>query len=286
MNFPEWISTMTVAEVADTVLAYLKVLAWPLFLLLVLHKFRIELQGLLARLKSLDGGPVKASFHDISSTVQNAAEADADATKKQEEARAKAAEAEAKAAAEAGNQVPRVDGPEKMESPGGVAVGDLGEKQAEDEAPHNRDFQEVSVDDSGGWVPRGHPAWTISLHKVDRAWRDLEVVTGNLVKTFDLGATDPDLEKRPEDPALFFRHMQRNYGGSRKATDAAISARRLRKQMYEGIVLDRDEAEALAGAVRDLKSSAQKYASLLTGRRLAKHLLEKYGDETLPPMGS
>lgn len=272
MNFWEWISTMTVDEVADTVLEYLKVLVWPLFFLIVLRTFRVQLRGLLARLKSVAGGPVKASFHDIVNTAKDAADADADASRQQEE--------------ESGGKVQGADGQAVTESPGGlVTEGDSENHVSENAADHHK-LNELLMDDSAEWQPLTWRSWQSSRHKVDRSWRDLERVTAKTVKSYGLSATDPHLEKHPEDPALFFRHMHLNYGGSRKAVEAAISARRLRKQISEGVVIDRDEAEALAGAIDDLRSSAQKYDTLLAGRRLAKHLLEKYGDERPPTMNS
>lgn len=267
MNFSDWISTMTVHEVADTVLAYFKVLTWPLIIVTVLLIFRKEVGGLLDRVNGVQGGPLKVSFRDVAGTVAAAAAADADATRQQKEA------------------ADQIQGP----------VGSESGQNSEEEAPEssspshiNKDaapkstLRELLDNDAAAWEPMKWRIRTGFLREVESAWRELERVTADTVNSFDFRAADPYFRDHPGDPVAFFLYMHRNYGGSRKAFEAARSARQLRKQVSAGVVIDRDEAEALTGAINDLTSSARKYATMLAGQRLGKRILEKIGSETLP----
>lgn len=263
MNFWEWASTMSVEQVSKTVLAFLKVLAWPVVVVLVVVMFRTELTALLQRLESLDGPGFQSKFRrTIAETVEGAEAAEEDVR-------------QLAAAVESASNAPL---------PSGTAPADADESREEEpitKGPQSQSLESMALSSFRRGMQRGLD----NPHRVlATAWRRLEDETKLATSKIPLGSKASAVKANPSDPVALFDYL---YDVDVISEETMMTVRRakwlstafgytFRNEAY------RRELIEVAGAIDSLRRSLKKISVILAGQERVQKILDEHGDETLP----
>lgn len=286
MNFPEWVSVMSVREVLDVVLSYIKVfLSWPAVVFIALIIFRRRIGSLIERVKSV--APTKVSFYDVSETVQDArAAAEQAASRLQEDSSVKGtSDVEEQAQAnDVGDALRPDDDADESNSRATLSDDDRAEmllrvptvgpvlerlRRRQEQTSMRRRLQSRSSQDAAALV--------------ERAWEQLEQTSLEAAKSLGL-STDSRMTRprRIWTPLEVFQTLYLDGRGSREAIRAVENAMRVRNDIANGAVIDADEAQALADALDELSDTAVKLVRIKNGEKVIRSWLDRHGHETLP----
>lgn len=300
MNFPEWVSAMSVREVLDVALSYFKViLSWPAVALIAVLIFRAPIARLIARVKSIEG--YKVSFGEVNETVVNARAAAQQATTRllEDASGVDSAVAEAQPSDAGDAQRAAKDDTDQATSSADaqpnrsnrrtqVPSGEHRDarKQTQYRSPfaeamrkreREREQEQARMRHWMRFVSKEDP-----VELIDRAWKQLEETTLDTARTLGYPTPTAGGLVRYWSPAELFTALYLDGRGSREAVLAVQNATSVRNDMARGADIDLDEAHALADAIDELSDTARKLAQIKDGEKIVKSWLERHGDETLP----
>ncbi|WP_295792166.1 hypothetical protein [uncultured Microbacterium sp.] len=263
---------MSVEQVSKMVLAFLKVLAWPVVVIVAVTMFRKELTSLLGRLESLDGLGIQSKFRRaVAETVEGAEAAEEDARK---------LAAAVKGAAE------NIAEPAPASKP---------ETEANEPA-ESSDEQHAPVVTSGQ-RPESTTWSAIRLGIFEReahnpqgalidAWRRLEDETARVTSSIRLGGSKKAaaVAANPRDPVALYEYL---FDHDIVSEGTMLTVRRahwlttafggyFRNEAY------RREVVEVAEAVDSLRRSLRSIGVMLAGQSRVQELLDEYGDDPLP----
>lgn len=294
MNFPEWVSAMSVREVLDVVLSYFKViLSWPAVALIAVLIFRAPIAQLITRVKSIDG--YKVSFGDVNETVVNARAASEQATTRLLEDAMSAHSAPARARGSDTDDAPTATKDDTDQATSSADTqpnrSNRPTQASSDEHMHTRKHTQLRHPMTAAmerqqqarmrhWARFASEKDPVKL--INRAWSELEATTSDTARSLGYSTRTPDGPTQIWSPAELFIALYLDGKGSREAVVAVQNAMRVRNDMARGANIDLDEAYALADAIAQLSDTARKLAQIKDGEKIVKSWLDRHGDETLP----
>jgi len=292
MDFFEWASTMSIDEVLQTVLSFIKVLAWPVVVLTGLLLFRTQLTGLFQRVESVAGpANVSATFRsDAALNREDVAEAEVEANEV----------AEAVVRSGSRESSGGVEGAEHEPSSGrpGVEANEAGPDQepAMVASIRRQTLRKLQLSALKRWAEDGadvsepRPSWRVQKYDADQLlplvnnWTRLENDTRYIVNKLELGEASVVLRRNPNDVLALFSHLENQGYVSPETVDTARRTKRLRDELIHGRVEARgDSATDVAESIDGLRRTLRTVGLTLIGKRIADEIVHMRGGDEVQP---
>lgn len=292
MDFFEWASTMSVDEVLETVLSFIKVLAWPVVVLTGLLLFRTQLTGLFQRVESLAGpANVSATFRsDAALNREDVAEAEVEANEVAE-AVVRSGSRESSGGVEGAEQEPSSGRP-------GVEANEAGpdHEPAMVASVRRQTLRKLQLSALKRWAEDGadvsepRPSWRVQKYDADQLlplvnnWTRLENDTRYIVNKLELGEASVVLRRNPNDVLALFSHLENQGYVSPETVDTARRTKRLRDELIHGRVEARgDSATDVAESIDGLRRTLRTVGLTLIGKRIADEIVRTRGGDEVQP---